>query len=109
MDPLDWTHQWDDYEMMMYACTDPGEEGIRMQVSRRIQRDGAEEWEMLYDRKLIDLPSPPPAIDNPADLEDWEESVLRTHLHEHPQLVTEEKQFLAKWLDGQANPSLEST
>ncbi|MCL6625150.1 hypothetical protein [Alicyclobacillus shizuokensis] len=97
MDPLDWTHQWDDYEMMMYVCDDPDEEGIRMQVSRRQHRDGAEEWELLYDRKLADLPSRPPQTEHPKEREDWEESLLRTHLHEHPHLVDEEKRYLAEW------------
>jgi hypothetical protein len=94
LDPLDWTHQWDDFEMMMYVSDDPGEEGIRMQVSRRTQRDGAEEWVVLYDRRLADLPSTAPG----ADREAWEESILRTYLHEHPHLVSEEKRYLEEWL-----------
>ncbi|GGI98824.1 hypothetical protein GCM10010885_05390 [Alicyclobacillus cellulosilyticus] len=95
MDPLDWVHQWDDYEMVMYARADGEDPGIYMQVSQRRQVDGAEEWEVLYERKLADLyPDLPEAPGSEA----WEEAQLRTHLHRRPQLVAEEKAYLAAWL-----------
>ncbi|SFU36859.1 hypothetical protein SAMN05421543_101318 [Alicyclobacillus macrosporangiidus] len=101
-DPLDWIHQWDDFEMMMYARHDVDEPGIFMQVSRRLQREGAEEWEILYDRKIADVPE---GIAEMPGTDAWEERVLRRHLTDHPQLVNEEKQHLAEFLanrDGRA-------
>jgi hypothetical protein len=96
-DPLDWIHQWDDYEMMMYALPpDEGEPGIYMQVSRKQLRDGAEEWDILYDRKIGDLPQ----VEAPRGSELWHEQVLRRYLHAHPQLVADEKLYLAQFLAG---------
>lgn len=95
-DPLDWLHQWDDYEMMMYARAEVDDEpGIYMQVSRRTMRAGAEEWQTIYDRKISDLPTD---VDAPVGTEAWEESVLRNHLNEHPKLVNDEKDYLNQFL-----------
>ncbi|MCL6452229.1 MAG: hypothetical protein K6T78_01235 [Alicyclobacillus sp.] len=95
-DPMDWTHQWDRYEMMMYALTGPTDAGIYMQVSERAERDGAEEWNILYSRKIADLPS---GIQGPVGSEQWEDQVLRQHFTAHPELVDEEKSHLAAWLE----------
>lgn len=101
-DPLDWLHQWDDYEMMMYARADEGDDpGICMQVSRRVLRDGAEEWEIVYDRKIADLPED---ISEPVGTDAWEERVLRNHLNEHPKLVLDEKAYLAQLLTASTGP-----
>ena len=93
-DPLDWIHQWDDYEMMMYALPED-EPGIYMQVSQKTVRSGAEEWEIIYDRRIADLWSD--ASEVPGS-DDWQEQVLRHHLNEHPELVAEEKAYLQRWL-----------
>jgi hypothetical protein len=98
VDPLDWVHQWDDFEMMMYAVADDEEgPGVRMQVSRRVMRDGAEEWEILYDRRLGD---PDPNVQEEPGTEAWEEAVLRSYLHAHPDLVEQEKAYVAEFLSG---------
>ncbi|MCL6636382.1 MAG: hypothetical protein K6T26_00420 [Alicyclobacillus sp.] len=95
-DPLDWIHQWDDFEMMLYALPGAAEAGgVFMQVSRRVQEEGAEAWEILYDRRLADCP---PGIDEPPGSDAWEERVLRRYLQEHPELVAEEKAYLAAFL-----------
>ncbi|MCL6548237.1 MAG: hypothetical protein K6T30_04930 [Alicyclobacillus sp.] len=92
MDPLDWVHQWDDFEMMMYALPGEGESGgVFMQVSRRNVRDGAEEWEIVYDRRIGDFD---PTVNGEPGSEAWEEQVLRRFLNAHPQLVDEEKAYL---------------
>ena len=96
MDPLDWTHQWDDYEMMMYARSDAEEQGIFIQVARRVQRFGAEEWEILYERRLADPAGGP--TDATPGTEVWEEQVLRSYLHLHPQMVNDEKTYLEQYL-----------
>lgn len=100
MDPLDWVHQWDDYEMYMYAEPDsePGLEtsGIFMQVSKRTQRQGAEEWELLYSRHLEDLPRAVEGVTPGSP--GWEDTVLRTYLKQHPDVVADEKGFLHQWL-----------
>lgn len=100
MDPLDWVHQWDQYEMYMYAelHTEEGTPGIYMQVSRRELVQGAEEWSLLYERRLGDLPSLP--ADGQRDEED---RTLRAYLNQHPNIVPEEKQFLLDWLSQQGN------
>lgn len=97
-DPLDWLHQWDDYEMMMYALPEETP-GIYMQVSRKELRDGAEEWEILYDRKIADLCTD--TTETPGS-DAWQEHVLRHHLNDHPELVTNEKAYLQKWLAEQS-------
>lgn len=96
VDPLDWVHQWDDLEMMMYAVADDEDgPGVRMQVSRRVQRDDAEEWEILYDRRLGDAD---PSVAEPVGSEAWEEAVLRRYLQQHPELVEQEKAYTAQFL-----------
>lgn len=99
MDPLDWLHQWDDYEMYMYAMADDPP-GIFMQVSKRTLRDGAEEWVMLYDRQIAPLPTLEDAAEPGSEA--WEEQVLRNHLRSHPTLVDDEKAYLAEFLGEQA-------
>ena len=93
-DPLDWIHPWDDYEMMMYALHED-DPGIYMQVSHKTMRAGAEEWEIVYDRKIADLCND--ASEVPGS-DDWQEHVLRHHLNDHPELVAEEKAYLQQWL-----------
>jgi hypothetical protein len=95
LDILDWTHQWDNYEMFMYVRNDEDEKGIYMQVSERIMRDGAEEWVILYDRKLAELLTD---IEGEPGTETWEENMLKTYLHRHPQLVNEEKAYVEAFL-----------
>lgn len=98
MDPLDWVHQWENYEMVMYVSFQEGDDGIFIQISERNQRDGAEEWQILYDRKISPLP-PEGEISYPVGSEDWEERVLRNHLNAHPNLVPEEKAYLTRFLE----------
>lgn len=94
MDPLDWTHQWENFEMMMYV--EAGDDaGIRMQVARKTAESAAESWEVLYDRKVADVPDD---VQGTYGSEAWEEAVLRQHLNTHPQLVNEEKAYLASIL-----------
>lgn len=97
MDQLDWVHQWDQYEMVMYVSFNEGDDGILMQVSERKRTDGAEQWETLYHRKLSPLPGPSD-VPYPEGTPEWEERVLRDHLHQHPKLVQEEKDYLAHFL-----------
>ncbi|OFW81141.1 MAG: hypothetical protein A2201_08090 [Alicyclobacillus sp. RIFOXYA1_FULL_53_8] len=97
MDPLDWLHQWDDYEMVMYVSFQEGDDGIFMQVSQRKMYEGAEEWEILYDRKIAELPSEL-EVAGQTGSEEWEERALRHHLNGHPQLVNDEKEFLQHFL-----------
>lgn len=95
-DPLDWTHQWEHFEMMMYALSEGEETGIFMQVTERIMRDGAEEWDILYDRRIADLGDD---VVTAASSEHWEEQVLRRYLNAHPDLVSAEKAYLSKWVE----------
>lgn len=102
-DPLDWTHQWDDFEMYMYLDNVGDEEekpGIRMQVSRRCLEDGAEQWELLYDRKIADWPA---GILIGEVNNSLEEQVLREYLDSHPSLVEDEKRFLAAFLQDEGS------
>ncbi|GAX90788.1 hypothetical protein [Effusibacillus lacus] len=95
MNPLDWTHIWDDYEMMMYVGKDDtGQEKIFMQVSRIIRTDQATEQEILYDREIGFLN---PDIIRGVDRDAWEEKQLRWFLETHPDLVEREKTFLKEW------------
>jgi hypothetical protein len=98
-DPLDWLHQWDSYEMMMYALHEETP-GIFMQVSRKQMQSGAEEWEILYDRKIADVCDDATA---PPGSDDWQEHVLRHYLNDHPELVADEKGYLQMWLNNEAN------
>lgn len=95
-DQLDWVHSFDDYQMFMYAQADGVEtDGIYMQMLRRNRSDGAEYWDILYDRKLSPtIGDVTVAKDDPA----FEDEVLRQFLHAHPDVVDEEKEFLANWL-----------
>ncbi|MFD1673426.1 hypothetical protein [Alicyclobacillus fodiniaquatilis] len=99
-DQLDWVHRWDDFEMMMYVQMDGTEhDGIYMQVLRQNTLNGVEEWEILYDRRLSNIINDIVATpDDPA----YEDVILRKYLNDHPDLVMEEKQYLAAWLDAQA-------
>jgi len=95
MDPLEWVHQWDNFEMMMYARSpEEGDAGVFIQVSKRLILQGAEEWEIVYDRKLQDID----VTHENTDVAEWEERVLRDYLTCHPQLVNDEKQFLTDFL-----------
>ncbi|WP_067619434.1 hypothetical protein [Alicyclobacillus acidiphilus] len=95
-DQLDWVHSFDDYEMFMYVRHEgQDDDGIYMQMLVRQRVDGAESWDIVYDRRLTaelaDVSVPP---DDPA----YEDAVLRSYLNDHPAVVDEEKAFLAKWL-----------
>ncbi|WAH35810.1 hypothetical protein [Alicyclobacillus dauci] len=95
-DQLDWVHQFGDYEMFMYVQADgTDEDGIYIQLLQRNVQDGAEQWDILYDRRLssatMELPFGP---EDPA----FEEAVLRHYLDDHPTLVDDEKTYLANWL-----------
>ncbi|RIV28771.1 hypothetical protein D2Q93_01905 [Alicyclobacillaceae bacterium I2511] len=93
--PLDWIHQWDNYEMMMYAEEESGEPaGIFMQVSRRSSYPGAEQWEVLYQRKLADISMQTESI---PGSELWQEQVLRDYLQRFPTLVVDEKEYVQNW------------
>lgn len=95
MNPLDWTHQWDDYEMMMYVGKDGfGQEKIFMQVSRITRGEDATEQEILYDREIGLLN---PEIIRGVDRDVWEEKQLRWFLDAHPDLVEREKAYLKDW------------
>lgn len=106
MDRMDWTHQWDEFEMFMYVVLQSEDvPGIYMQVSRRDRQDGAEQWEILYDRKIADLRPGDLAMTHQAsDVDDrpgteaWEERILRRELTEHPDLVDREKLYLQEHL-----------
>lgn len=104
-DPLDWTHQWDDYEMYMYVDVDSDREqdrGVRMQVLQRSLLQGAEEWTLLYDRRLAPLP----AEDTQGEWNDQEEErVLREFLLATPQLVSHEKEVLSQFQQDGRLPS----
>ncbi|GMA62308.1 hypothetical protein NZD89_21400 [Alicyclobacillus fastidiosus] len=95
-DQLDWVHAFDDYEMVMYLQQEGTEDdGIYMQVLERTVEDGAQEWNILYDRRLsFAIGTPSITRDDPA----YEDEVLRMFLHEHPSLVDDEKAYLKKWL-----------
>lgn len=102
MDPMDWTHQWDEFEMYMYAEAPAAPDaGIHMQVSRRVRKDGAEEWEILYDRKIADLDGAD--VEGEPGSEAWEERILRRHLQAYPSLVNEEKAYAHAFLEN-GNP-----
>lgn len=102
MDPLDWVHQWEHYEMVMYVSFQEGDDGIFMQVSERNQRDGAEEWEILYNRKIESLSENHDSA-FPMGSEAWEERILRNHLNAHPKLVQDEKDYLAQFLSSSSS------
>ncbi|MBX5435676.1 MAG: hypothetical protein IRZ33_00495 [Alicyclobacillaceae bacterium] len=95
MDPLAWAHQWDEFEMMLYAL--PGDEqgGVFVQVSRRRVQNGAEEWEILYDRRVGDADA---TVTAEPGSEAWEEAVLRRFFNAHPDLVNAEKAYLRAFL-----------
>lgn len=96
-DALDWTHSWDHFEMSMYLRFDEAKEsGIYMQIAERFEIDGAEEWTILYDRCLQPYHFTPEQI--AAENEDWQDEILRNYLDEHPQLVNEEKERVARFL-----------
>ncbi|BCJ87949.1 hypothetical protein [Effusibacillus dendaii] len=95
MNPLDWTHAWDDNEMMMYIGKDEeGREKIFMQVSRFVENGQARQQEILYDREIGWLN---PEIIRGVDRDAWEEKQLRWFLDTHPDLVEREKAFLKEW------------
>lgn len=101
-DALDWLHQWDDFEMLMYALHE-GTPGVFMQVSRRTLRAGAEEWEVLYDRKIADLGDERDDTTETPGTDAWQEQVLRHHFNQHPDLVSEEKAYLEQFLAGEVD------
>ncbi|WP_018132089.1 hypothetical protein [Effusibacillus pohliae] len=96
MNPLDWTHAWDDFEMMLYVGKDDtGQEKIFMQVSKITRTEQATEQEILYDREigLLNL-----EIIRGVDRDAWEEKQLKWFLDTHPDLVEREKAYLKEWL-----------
>lgn len=99
MDPMDWVHSWDDYEMMMYVEKDEnGIDGIFMQGSRIVREEGLFELELLYDRKIGNV-NPEIRREDFAREEDWQEKQLRWYLDTYPQLVAEEKQFMSEFVE----------
>lgn len=95
MNPIDWTHQWEDYEMMMYVGKDDsGQEKIFMQLSKVVRTDQATEQEILYDREIGLLN---PDIIRGVDRDAWEEKQLRWFLDTHHDLVDREKAYLKEW------------
>ncbi|MFC4768362.1 hypothetical protein [Effusibacillus consociatus] len=95
MNPLDWTHQWDQFEMMMYVGKDDtGQEKIFMQVSKVIRIEQATEQEILYDREIGLLN---PEIIRGVDRDAWEEKQLKWFLDTHPDLVEREKAYVKDW------------
>ncbi|EPZ44620.1 hypothetical protein [Alicyclobacillus acidoterrestris] len=95
-DQLDWVHRFEDYEMIMYLQQEGTEDdGIYMQVLQRNVDDGAEEWNILYDRRLTsEIGKTSVSKEDPA----YEDEILRVYLHEHPTLVDDEKTYLRAWL-----------
>ncbi|HEU4964358.1 MAG TPA: hypothetical protein VFV52_10990 [Bacilli bacterium] len=101
MDPMDWVHSWDDYEIMMYVEQDEqGLWGIYMQGSRVVREQGLFEMELLYDRKIGDLNPEIRREDAPRE-DDWQERQLRWFLETHPELVEREKQFMREFVEKQ--------
>jgi hypothetical protein len=99
-DQLDWVHSFDKYEMVMYVRFEGStDDGIYMQVLEQRVADGAQEWAIVYDRCLTSVIGDiPVALEDPA----FEDEVLRRYLHEHPNVVDEEKAYLRKWLENAA-------
>lgn len=95
-DQLDWVHAFDDFEMVMYVRMDGDlDDGIYMQVLQKTQEDGAESWNIVYDRRLrAGVEGGLLRAEDPA----FEDEVLRAFLHAHPTLVDDEKQYLQEWL-----------
>ncbi|GEO25598.1 hypothetical protein AAC03nite_13830 [Alicyclobacillus acidoterrestris] len=95
-DQLDWVHRFEDYEMIMYLQQEGTEDdGIYMQVLQRTVEDGAEEWNILYDRRLTsEVGKPSVSKEDPS----YEDEILRMYLHAHPALVDDEKAYLRAWL-----------
>lgn len=91
-DPLDWVHRYESYEMVMYVRVGETEaqDGIYMQVLELVERDGAQEWSILYDRRLADIP----VVEIPYTSDAFEDKVLRIYLNEHPDLVSQEKLYI---------------
>lgn len=99
-DQLDWVHQWGRYEMIMYVRYGEGDaDGIYMQALVKTERDGAEEWDILYDRRLTPLSDPLPASPDEA----WEEQILRAYFNAHPNLVADEKQLVERAARGEGD------
>ena len=95
-DALNWVHQWDEYEMVMYAQPEPGEQsGVFMQVSRHRHHSGAEEWEILYQRKLADISV---QTESQPGSDEWQEQILRNYLRRFPSVVADEKAYIEKFL-----------
>lgn len=100
-DQLDWVHRFDDFEMFMYVLADGSDEdGIYMQLLHRELVDGAETWNILYDRRLSSIIGE--VLSNPGS-PTYEDEVLRMYLNQHPNLVDDEKEYLQNWLKNNAN------
>ena len=93
-DQLEWVHTWDSFEMILYVRADGvTEDGIYMQVVEKSMVDGAECFDILYDRKLAPLPTEVVGHTlTPVE----EERVLRTYFKAHLALVNDEKDLVAK-------------
>lgn len=94
-DQLEWVHQFGDYEMLMYLHLEHSDDdGIRMQMLKRDLSEGAEQWDILYDRLLSSVIGD---VSVEANDPAFEDEVLRRYLHEHPNLVEEEKAYLKQF------------
>lgn len=95
-DQLDWVHSFDDYQMFMYVRADGLEDdGVYMQMLHRSHGDGAEFWDILYDRQLFPLIGD---VVIPKEDPTFEDEMLRRYLHANPNTVDDEKTYLTAWL-----------
>lgn len=101
-DQLDWVHQWDNFEMVMYVDKDDeGNHAIFMQVLVKQEDEGAEAWDILYDRVVTRVDY---AVDASPDSDAWHDQVLRHFLNTHPTLVLDEKAAVARFVRGEGEP-----
>lgn len=100
-DQLDWVHRFEDnYEMVMYLqLENTDSDGIYMQVLMKVDEQGAESWQILYNRRLTSVIGDV-AVDRNHD--SYEDEVLRQYLRSHPTLVEDEKEYFQAWLREQS-------
>jgi hypothetical protein len=104
-DQLDWVHQWDQFEMVMYVDQDEtGADCIHMQVLAKQEDEGAEVWDILYDRIVTTIDY---SVDATLHTDAWQDQVLRHYLNTHPTLVPDEKEKVAAWMREEWNPDAE--
>lgn len=97
-DQLDWVHRFaENYEMVMYLQQEEtGPNGIYMQVLMKVDEQGAEAWEIVYDRRLTSVIGD---VSVDSHHEAYEDEVLRQYLRDHPTLVEDEKKYFEAWLN----------